>query len=71
MILNKNFKFKFAYFTVLFPTIGKILSNLNMIEFFPLKPLKFLGQVTNEIINRRKQKLEVMYFIEFTSENVY
>lgn len=29
------------------------------VEFFPMKPLKFLENVTNAIIDRRKAKLDV------------
>lgn len=43
----------------MFPNIGSILSSLKLIEFFPTKPLKLLESITNQIIDRRKSKLDV------------
>lgn len=41
------------------PKLAEYLVQNNLIEIFPTKPFKFLEDVTNEIVARRKAKLDV------------
>jgi cytochrome P450 family 3 subfamily A len=41
------------------PKLATYLAKKKWVEFFPMKPLKFLENVTNAIIDRRKAKLDV------------
>lgn len=47
------------FFQVLSPRLAGFLVKLKLVEFFPTKAFKFLENVTNEIIARRKAKLDV------------
>lgn len=52
------------YFLVILPNLAGYLAKCGIIEFFPMEPVSFLGDFTNKIIDRRKKKLEVGYFIK-------
>ena len=43
------------------PGLAKFLAKYNIIEFFPMKAIGFLSEVTQQIINQRKSKDEVYF----------
>ena len=45
--------------SVLAPKLSGFLARNHLVDFFPMEPMKFLGDVTNEIIARRKAKQDV------------
>ena len=50
-----------ALVQVLFPRLSKFLADKQMIEFFPSNSLNFLKNVIEQVIERRKAKLEVSF----------
>jgi hypothetical protein len=44
---------------VLFPKLSEYLVKHNLIDIFPMEPIHFFETVTNMIISRRKEGLEV------------
>lgn len=56
---NKYINSNFCLKKVLFPTIAIYLSNKGFIEFFASKSFRFVHELSNEIIQRRRNKLEV------------
>ena len=52
------------------PSLAGFLARNGIMEFFPMKPLNFLKEVTNSIIERRRAKMDVRDdFIQCMIEN--
>lgn len=49
----------FLIFEVLAPKLAEFLTKHDLVHFFPMKPIRFLEGVTNEIVARRKAKIDV------------
>ena len=62
-VVHLIFKKKIIYFNffiiVIAPNLCAFLARNKLVEFFPSEPAKFLEEVTNAIIARRKAKLDV------------
>lgn len=54
---NNNLK---HFFKVLFPKISAFLSKKGLVEFFPQESLRFFQDFIDQVIERRKNKLEVI-----------
>jgi hypothetical protein len=50
------------FFIVILPKLAGFLAKRGMIEFFPMEPVGYLSDLTNQVIERRKKKLEVTIY---------